>query len=146
MAKPTVLAGTKLLILVGDGASPEVFAQPCGLTTQGIDFSASTNTTLIPDCADPEAPAWEAKDVNALSAQVTGQGVMAVESFDVWNDWFQSATAKNVQIKLDNAALGHWAGQFVLSGLKYGGQRGQKVTVDITMVNNGEVPWVPLTP
>jgi predicted secreted protein len=145
MAQPTVLAGTKLLILVGDGSSPEVFAQPCGLTTQGIDFSASTNTTLIPDCDFPENPAWEAKDVNALSASVTGNGVMAVESFDIWNDWFQAAEGKNCHIKLDSDALGYWSGQFILTGLKYGGQRGQKVTVDITMANTGAVVWVPAT-
>lgn len=143
MAQPTVLVGTKLLILVGDGATPEVFSQPCGLTTRGIDFSASTNTTLIPDCDDPEAPAWEAKDVNGLSAQVTGSGVMAVESFDTWNDWFQTGEAKDVQIKLDDSALGYWAGAFILSALKYSGTRGQKVNVDITLVNTGAVPWVP---
>lgn len=143
MAQPTVIVGTKLLILVGDGATPEVFSQPCGLTTRGIDFSASTNTTLIPDCDDPEAPAWEAKDVNALSASVTGNGVMAVESFNTWNGWFQAAEARNCQIKLDDAALGYWSGQFILTGLKYGGQRGQKVTVDITMANTGAVTWVP---
>jgi predicted secreted protein len=146
MAQPTVLPGTKLLILVGDGASPEVFSAPCGLTSNGVDFTASTNTTLIPDCADPEAPAWEAKDINALSCQVTGKGVMAVESFDVWNDWFQSAEIKNCQIKLDDPALGHWLGAFVLSSLKYGGERGQKVTLDITLVNSGAVTWVPLSP
>ena len=146
MAQPTVLPGTKLLILVGDGGSPEVFASPCGLTTKGITFSASTNSTLIPDCADPEAPAWEAKDVNALSAQVTGSGVMAVESFDVWNDWFQKATLANCQIVLDDPMLGQWEGQFVLTSLKYDGVRGQKVTVDVTMDNSGEVLWVPLTP
>lgn len=145
MAQPTVLVGTKLLILVGDGASPEVFSQPCGLTTRGIDFSASTNSTLIPDCDNLEAPAWEAKDVNALSASVTGSGVMAVESFATWNDWFQEALARNCQIKLDSASLGHWAGAFLLSGLKYGGQRGQKITVDITLANTGAIVWVPAT-
>lgn len=143
MAQPTVIAGTKLLILVGDGNSPEIFAQPCGLTTAGIDFKASTNTTLIPDCNDPELPAWEAKDVNGLSATVTGTGVMAVESFDIWNDWFQSAEAKNLHIKLDNANLGYWAGQFILSDLKYSGTRGEKVTIDVTIDNTGAVPWVP---
>ncbi len=145
MAQPTVLAGTKLLILVGDGGSPEVFAQPCGLTTTGIDFKASTNTTLIPDCDDPEAPAWEAKDVNGLSANVSGSGVMAVESFDTWNDWFQSAVGKNCQIKLDSASLGYWQGQFILSDFKLDGQRGNKVQVSITLDNNGAVPWVPAT-
>lgn len=143
MAQPTVLPGTKLLILVGDGASPEVFAQPCGLTTTGIDFKASTNTTLIPDCDNPEAPAWEAKDINGLSASVSGSGVMAAEAFDTWNDWFQSIEPKNCQIKLDSAALGYWQGQFVLSDLKFGGQRGQKVTIDVTLDNTGAIVWVP---
>ena len=61
MAKPTVLPGTKLLLLLGDGASPETFAEPCGLTTKSFDLAASTNTTVLPDCTDPEAAAWEAR-------------------------------------------------------------------------------------
>lgn len=144
MAQPSVLAGTKLLVLVGDGNSPETFAQPCGLTVRTIDFKASTNTTLIPDCDDPEAPAWEAKDVNSLSAQITGSGVMAKESFDVWNDWFQGALARNTKVVLDDTPtpMGHWAGQFILTAFKVTGQRGQKVTIDITMDNSGAVPWV----
>jgi predicted secreted protein len=141
MAAPTVLTGTKLLILVGDGASPEVFSQPCGLTTRTFDLSASTNTTLIPDCDNPDAPAWEAKDVNALSATVSGSGVMALESFDTWNDWFMAATSKNCQIKMDDPLAGYWAGSFILSSLKYGGTRGQKVTIDLTLVNNGAITF-----
>lgn len=143
MAQPTVLAGTKLLILVGDANSPEVFAEPCGLTTKSFDLSAATNSTLIPDCDDPEAAAWEAKDVNSLSASLSGSGVMAVESFDTWQDWFMAATARNIQIKLDDDGLGQWEGAFIITGLKYGGQRGQKVTIDVTMVNDGAVIWNP---
>ena len=70
---------------------------------------------------------------------------MAVESFDIWNDWFMGATSKNLQIKLDSSALGHWAGSFILTALNYGGQRGQKVTVEITLQNDGAVVWVPAT-
>lgn len=142
MAKPTVIAGTKLLLLVGDGASPEVFGEPCGLTTKSFDMGASTNTTLIPDCDDPEAPAWEATDINGLSATGSGQGVMAVESFDKWNDWFMSAEGKNMQIKLDHADLGHYAGSFKLTSFKLAGTRGNKVTVDLSFKNDGPVAWV----
>jgi predicted secreted protein len=142
MAQPTVIPGTKLYVLLGNGATPEVFDNPCGLTTSGFEMAASTNTTLIPDCDDPEAPAWEAKDINALSAQFTGSGVMAVESFDVWKNWFQSAAIKNIQVKLDNPGLGYWQGQFILSALAYGGTRGQKVTIDVTLVNSGAVVWI----
>ncbi len=141
MAQPTVLVGTKLLILVGNGNSPETFSEPCGLTTKSFDLGASTNSTLIPDCDDPEAPAWEAKDVNALSATLSGSGVMAVESFDIWEAWFSGATSKNIQIKLDDSELGQWEGSFILTSLKYGGQRGQKVTLEVSMVNDGAVVW-----
>lgn len=145
MTAPTVLAGTKLLIMVGDGNSPETFAQPCGLTTRAIDLKASTNTTLIPDCTDPEAPAWEAKDVNALSAEVSGSGVLAIEALDTWVDWFTGATAVNCKIVLDDTPVpqGHFVGAFILSDLKITGQRGQKINVDVTMVNNGTVTWAP---
>jgi hypothetical protein len=142
MAQPTVIAGTKLLILVGDGASPEVFSQPCGLTTRNFDLAASTNSTLIPDCDDPEAPAWEAKDVNALSATISGSGVMAIEAFPTWKNWFMNAQSKNIQIKLDDPALGYWAGSFIMSAAKFSGVRGQKVNIDCTMVNDGAVVWV----
>jgi predicted secreted protein len=153
MAQPTVIPGTKLLILIGPGGdspqgSPDVFSEPCGLTTKNFNLNASTNATLIPDCANPDLPAWEAKDVNALSAECTGTGVMAVESFHVWLDWFLGATERSARIQLVSPAslpnsLGYFLGSFILSSLKYGGQRGQKVTLDITLVNNGALTFVP---
>lgn len=142
MTQATVIPGTKLLILVGDGADPEVFATPCGLTTSTFSLTATTGSTSVPDCSDPELPVWDTKDITSLAAQVTGSGVMAVESFDTWNNWFIGATAKNVQIKLDQASLGQYEGQFILSNFKLNGTRGQKVTVDITIDNNNAVTWV----
>lgn len=141
MAKPKVIAGTKLLLLVGDGASPEIFAEPCGLTTKGFELTVSTNTTVIPDCDDPEAPAWESTDPNALSGAATGSGVMAVASFTVWNQWFLGASPKNMQIKLDDPELGYYSGSFLLTSFKLAGVRGNKVTVDVTIKNDGEVIW-----
>jgi len=153
MAQPTVIPGTKLLILIGIGGdspsgSPDVFSEQCGLTTKNFSLSASTNTTLIPDCLDPSLPAWEAKDVNALSAEVSGSGVMACESFHTWLDWFMGATERSARIQLVSPttlplSLGYWLGSFLLTDLKYGGVRGQKVTLDITLVNNGALTFVP---
>lgn len=151
MAQPTVIPGTKLLLLLGAGGdspgSPDVFAEPCGLTTKNFTLAASTNTTLIPDCLDPSLPAWEAKDVNALSSEVTGTGVMACESFHTWVDWYLGATERQVRIQLVSPttlplSLGYFQGSFILSSLKYGGVRGTKVTIDITIVNNGALLFV----
>ncbi|MFC0243674.1 phage tail tube protein [Rhodopseudomonas telluris] len=140
MAQPTVLKGTQLLLKVGDGASPEVFAEPCGLTTKSFDRSAATSTNLIPDCADPEAPAWESTDVSALSCTFSGSGLMARESFDIWNDWFESAEGKNMQIWL--GTMGHFNGNFVLTSFKLSGQRGNKVQVEVAAKADGAVAWV----
>lgn len=144
--KPTVLPGTALLILVGDGGSPEVFAQPCGLTSNKASIKASTNSTVIPFCDDPSAAAWESKDVNSLSMSVSGSGVMAVESFDIWNDWALSGLAKDVQIKIDDGKgeyLGYYSGSFILSSFDLTGTRGQKVTIDASLDNDDIVVWVP---
>jgi predicted secreted protein len=145
MAQPTVLAGTKLLLLVGNGASPEVFAEPCGLTTKSFDFNASTNTNLIPDCDDPEAPAWETTDINALSASLSGSGLMTVASYQVWREWFLSAEGRNMHVKFDHADLGHYTGSFKLLNLKHTGSRGNKVTVEVSAKADGAVAWVDAT-
>ena len=152
MAAPTVIPGTKLLILIGGGGnsppdSPELFSEPCGLTTKNFNLKSSTNTTLLPDCLDPSLPAWEAKDINALSAEVTGTGVMACESFHTWVDWYLSATSRNTRIQLVSPAslplsLGYFLGTFLITDLKYGGVRGQKVTLDVTLANDGAVSFL----
>lgn len=142
MAKPTVLPGTKLLLLVGDGASPEIFAEPCGLTTKSFNLSASTNTNLIPDCDDPEAPAWESTDINGISNTFAGNGVLSVESFNKWNAWFLSAQGKNMQVKLDHPDLGYYAGNYKLTQFNLSGTRGNKVLVDVAGKADGEVEWV----
>jgi len=144
--KPTVLPGTSLLILVGDGASPEVFAQPCGLTNNKVSVKAAANSTVVPFCDDPAAAAWDTKDVTSLSLSATGAGVMAVESFSVWNDWALNGTTRNVQIKIDDGKgnfLGYYSGSFILTAFNLTGTRGQKVTVDIALDNDDIVTWVP---
>lgn len=152
MAAPTVIPGTKLLILVGSGGdspgSPDVFSEPCGLTTKNAALTAATNTTIIPDCIDPSLPAWEAKDVVSLAMEVTGTGVMAVESFQTWNLWFLGGTERACRIQLVSPAgfanyLGYYLGNFILSSLTWGGVRGQKVTIDVTLSNNGAIVFVP---
>ena len=86
--------------------------------------------------------------MNALSAEVSGSGVMACESFHTWLDWFMGATERSARIQLVSPttlplSLGYWLGSFLLTDLKYGGVRGQKVTLDITLVNNGALTFVP---
>jgi hypothetical protein len=148
MAKPTTASWTKLLIMLGDGATPtEGFAAPCALTTKGISFTADTSDQNVPDCDDPDLPSWVERVVRGLSAEVSGGGRLALENFDIWQEWWASGETKNVRVKLDVPLAnngGHYAGRFVLTGFTLSGNEDDgKVGIDVTMVSDGEVVWVP---
>jgi predicted secreted protein len=150
MTAATTIPGTRMLIYVGTGGdspgSPDVFSEPCGLTTKAFNLTAATNSTVIPDCTDPTLVAWEAKDVVSLAMEVTGAGVLATESFYIWNQWFMGGTERNCRMILTSPTtapntLGRYEGSFILSAFTQTGERGQKVTVDVTLVNNGAVTF-----
>lgn len=141
MAKPTTLPFSELLILIGDGASPEVFAAPCGLTSKGFDLTASSNGIEVPDCDDPDAPAWTERVVKALSGSVSGSGIMAKESFALWRDWALSGLPGNVRVKLDHAGLGYYSGSFILNKFGLKASLGDKVQVDIGLESDGQIIW-----
>jgi hypothetical protein len=54
MAQPTIVRGTSVDILIGDGATPEVFSIVCGLTTRNFTEQVNTSDSFVADCADPE--------------------------------------------------------------------------------------------
>src|SRR5262245_15827835 len=118
MAQPTVFNFGELLISVSNGATPPVFSEPCGLTAKAFNGAAATNDTIIPDCDDPDAPAWLGRSTSSLSRDITGSGVLAGESLELWDDWFASGLARDARITLDGGALGdwQWAGSYILSG------------------------------
>jgi predicted secreted protein len=141
MAKPTTLPFSKLLILIGDGASPETFAAPCGLTSKSFDLSATSNGIEVPDCDDPDAPAWTERVVKALSGTVSGSGILAAESFPIWQDWALGGQTKNARVQLDNAGLGYYSGAFILSKFSLKASLGDKVQVDVTLESDGQITF-----
>lgn len=147
MARPTTLKGSKVLIQLGDGATPtEAFVAPCALTVKSINFSATTNDQNVPDCTDPDEPTWTERVVAALSGAVTGSGTLAMESSDEWWDWFESATEKNIRVVLDTTLAnngGYWAMSALLTTYNVGGNQGELATVEVGIVSNGVIIWTP---
>lgn len=135
MAKATTYKFSEFAIKVGDGNSPEVFAAICGLTSRGFNRTANTNETVTPDCADEDAPAWVERDVNSLSWELSGEGVMAAEAIADWDAFF--GNQKNVQISLGENT---WEGAAILTGFNITGQRGSRVTCSVTLQGTGEIP------
>lgn len=132
--------GRKLLILVGDGASPEQFAHPCSIN-QARSFERTANVTEEPDidCADPGEPGWVQRNIDSLSAQITGDGRVKLEDVELFDDWFESKEAKNVKVKIDATGGRTYTGAYFLTGLTWGGPESGSMTGSFTMQSTGAV-------
>ncbi|MEH6721292.1 MAG: phage tail tube protein [Aurantimonas endophytica] len=147
MAPVKTINGTQLLVQVGDGAEPEVFAADCLINTErGIAFASDTNEFVIPDCLDPDTPAWKEVTMDGLSAAITGSGMLHTSSIPDWDAWFRSGETKNVRVLLNNVVTvdggGHWEGAYLLTGWEITGTRNEKAQVSVTLASSGVVTWV----
>lgn len=142
MARPTTIKGSKFVIRLGNGESPEVFAAPCALTSKSISFTASTNDQNVDDCDDPDAPSWTERVVGALSAGVSGSGTLAMESLGTWRTWFFSGLEKNIQVWIDDDTYGgYFSMSAVLTTLTPGANQRELATIEVEIQSNGEVTW-----
>jgi predicted secreted protein len=143
MALATTVPFSKFRVYLGNGASPEVFGSPCGLTANAIRFSKATNSTVVPDCTNPDLPAWEDRDVVSQSASIDGSGVLATESLATWWNAYNSTATVNarVDVEMPSPAGGYWQGAFHLVAFEPGGTRGNRSTVTIRMDSDGAVTW-----
>lgn len=141
MAKPKLLRGTYVNILIGNGAGPEVFTPLCGARTKAFNHTIETQDDYTRDCADPtDIPT---RDVTATGERwdipftaVLNRSQLAV---------LQAAQGlyKNYRFELaqptgDLVYGGYYAGQGFMSGLTITGDDGTNATVTGTILSNGE--------
>ena len=147
MAYAKVMKGTRLLIKVGDGADPEVFAHPCLINSaRGITFSAGTTEDYIPDCDDPDLLQAVIRTKNSYSAAINGAGVLHTPSVEEYFEWLKDPDTKNIQVLLNAVALadggGHFAGAFHLTSFEISGDREGYSQCSIELQSSGALTWV----
>jgi predicted secreted protein len=148
MAKPTTFKGSKLYISLGNGATPEVFTAPCGITSRGLAMTKDVTDVTVPDCDDPDAPSWVERDVSSFSGEVSGSGILAAEAWTTWRTAFLDTDARNARVGIEAPPAqhgGYFAGSMHLTSLNLTGDIGEKISVTITLQSNGELVWVPST-
>jgi len=135
--------GVRLVVKVGDGASPEVFTPLCTISAErGITFNAQTNDETIPNCDDPGAIAFLSREKSSLSVDVTGGGKNHKDDNKKLWDWWKSPEPKNVQVVLDDDVAANqitWEGAFHLTQYDITGAEGQKVASTMSLSSDGEV-------
>lgn len=145
MARPKVIRGTYLNILMGNGAGPEVFSPVCGATTRSITDAVNTSDDFSRDCAIPD-------DVPTRNIIATGRH---------WDLSF-SGVLNRTQLLLLRTAVGlvqnyrfelaqpsgdvvatgggYYGGAAMLTSLVVTGDDGGNATISGTILSNG--PWV----
>lgn len=141
MAQATVISYAMFRIKLGDGNSPEVFTAPCGLNTRALNRLKNLNEVDIPDCTDEDAPASVGREVKSIDWNISGEGVLAAESVQVWEDAYNTIEPVHVLIEIEfpNSPPGtiRKIGYAHLSTFNITGNRGEKVTVSIELQGDG---------
>lgn len=142
MAQPTVLSFGKGLIYFGDSASPEVFAKICGFNSIQLQIQKDTNDVTIPDCDDPDAPAWKTTDVLNLAWSSEFQGVMVKEAEALLWAAINRAESTNIRIRLVGFGAGSGTPDLEFSGAAHiagtiSGERGNKYQISVTATGDG---------
>jgi len=145
MAEVGIIEGEKLLILIGDGASPEVFTHPCLInTTRGITWVTNMTETEVPDCASPATPAKIVRKAKSVDFTVSGAGKVDKTSVFAYIQWLNSAVSKNAKLTQEGTgANGGWigTGKLLLKDFAVTGDRGDYQEVTLTLVPAGAFTW-----
>ena len=135
--------GTQVYIKIGDAASPEVFTHPCLINTnRGVKFQSSANKVIVPDCLNPDDPAWESVMVDGLNIAVDGAGILDAAAIPDYDTWWRGGEVKNVQIWL--GTKGYWQVAMKLINWSITGDRNQYATAAIALNSDGAgSAWTP---
>ncbi len=149
MAQATTIKGGKIRVLLGDDSDPIDYAAPCGFTQRSITLNKGLEEVQIPDCVDPDKVDWMGRDATSLSMAISGEGVLAAESVDVWLEGFESIDSIPVKVEWEFPAKTiTWTGRMHIESMEVGANNGQRATNNVSLQSDGEMVRVttPVTP
>jgi hypothetical protein len=80
------------------------------------------------------------RDVESLTASITGEGVMAAESAADWMDAFESTSSVSVKVEIE-FPLVTWTytGKMHISSMTLAAEQGGRVSNNVEMQSDGEL-------
>lgn len=138
MAQPTTARFGKMRISLQDPDNPNLYVAPCGLTSKGLSLNKGLSEESIPDCDDPDAPLWLARDVQNLSMSITGNGLLAAESEDVWVSAAMSTEPVKALVEVEfSTGTRTFEGDFQVDTFSISGENGGRITSEISLQSDG---------
>lgn len=134
------------LVLMGDGASPEVFTQVCGIEAAQVNITASTSDHFAPDCAKPGAVPFRRVKTNGKQMDVTGSGLSNADTIE---DFIGAlGLSKNYKVEgyrrdgTDGGELlGTFSGPYVMTAFNL--NIATEASGEVTLASDGQFTYTP---
>lgn len=149
MSTPKIVRGQYFDVAVFDPTDATVPTALCGLTTRNLTHQFNTNDEFIRDCQDPSGVPFRVVNVTGEQFDVSGTGLFNRAQADLLRRLggksrkFRFVMSEDAEDPVDG---GYYEGNFVCSNIQYGAQDGAYVTIQITLVSDGQILWYPAPP
>jgi hypothetical protein len=138
MARANTLRFSQFVWQFGDGATPENFSKPCGVTSRDFVIVPSLSATVVPDCDDDDAVGWVDNDTVSMSASGTISGTLDDDDYSTLLDWALSGDSRNAHIIISARLL---TGAFKAE-LTTTGAQGKRGTFSVKLTSDGVIARV----
>lgn len=140
MATQPNTSGRKLLIMIGDGESPESFLHYCSFNAdRGFAREKATTDENDQDCDEPDLPGWLTRTTDSYSANITGSGRVKLGDVEFLDELFEDPNPRNIKVKIDMPGGRTYTGAYIMTNLTYTGPEQGSMTFDATFVSSGPV-------
>lgn len=127
--------------------APSTFTKLCGFNSIEISLEKELNDTTVPDCDDPDAPAWVARDVVSQSGSFSCSGVMAKDALPLIEAATLSGLSTTTRITIGGMGVGtgspalvnrRYAGKFHIEHALQG-ERGNRWEITVEGESDGAI-------
>ena len=126
-----VVDGEKILVQIGDGADPEVFAHDCLINSgRSINLTANVSEQSIPNCLNPSEPDKIVRRVDSTDSNIAGDGKLHSSSTLPW----MQRVGKTVNIRARQAGVWRIAGAYIVSEFSITGTAREYATASVALV------------
>lgn len=126
----------------GNGASPEVFSEPCGITARSRNFAINTQSDEVWDCDNPDEVTFDSpyKVSQGESLDITFVATPTLEPLLVAKAYLD--TPSNARWVINKAGRdGYYSGPGILTALSFSSERRGDVTGTFTWSWTAQPTW-----
>lgn len=148
MARPAILKGSYINIMVEQTPGSGDFVILCGLNTKTFTAQKNSSDIFVPDCDDPEDIPVRYLNITGRQWDLSGDGVYNRAQAALVRELWEDGVSRMFRFQILEPATssidaGYYEGPAQVMNLQIGGpQGGENSTLSTAIASDGEWNWV----